>query len=48
MRQPGSGRTSLVARVLALVVVVGLVATVSPALVRATYAVLSWLVGAVV
>jgi hypothetical protein len=48
MRQPGSGRTSLVARVLALVVVIGLVATVSPALVRATYAVLSWLVGAVV
>jgi hypothetical protein len=48
MRQPGSGRSSLAARVLALLVVLGLVATVSPWLVRASYAVLTWLLGAVV
>lgn len=48
MRRPESGRTSLVARVLALLVVLGLVATVSPWLLRATYAVLSWVLGAIV
>jgi len=38
----------LVARLLALLVVIGLVATVSPGLVRATYAVLTWFLDTVV
>ena len=37
MRRPGAGRTSLVARLVALLLVLGLVATVSPWLVRAGY-----------
>ncbi len=40
MRRPGAGGSSLVARVVALLLVIGLVATVSPWLVRAGY----WLV----
>lgn len=47
MRRPGGGRSSTVARAVALLLVLGLVATVSPWLVRATYWVLSGFVGAV-
>ena len=37
MRRPGAGGSSLVARLVALLLVLGLVATVSPWLVRAGY-----------
>jgi len=47
MRRPGSGRSSVVARLVAVLIVLGLVATVSPWLIRAGYWVLSGFVDVV-